>query len=361
LNKNVLMIGPAVDAPGGMSAVVQGYQDVGLLSRWSVRYVATYIRPGVITQLWVMGKAVAYCLFMLVFRRVGLVHAHSASRGSFWRKALICGIARMCGVPYLFHIHSGEFAEFYEHECGALSRGIVRVVLRQAIGVLVLTPRWRAIVQKIEPKASLYVLPNPVRVPEHLPSHRLRARRVLFLGRLREKKGVFDLIKAIVLVNQELTNIEFVLAGDGDLEAVRAAARDNGVDGSIVLPGWVGGRDKERLLAISDVFVLPSYFEGLPVGILEAMALGVPVVATRVGGIPDMVTNREHAILVEPGDVRGLAQAVVALLRERDLADRLIKNAHARVKEHYSQDVVAEKLGSIYRNIMTTGVIEVRS
>jgi glycosyltransferase involved in cell wall biosynthesis len=355
------MIGPALDAPGGMSAVVQGYQDVGLLSRWNVRYVATYIRPGVITQLRVMGRAVAYCLFMLVFRRVGLVHAHSASRGSFWRKALICGIARICGIPYLFHIHSGEFSDFYGQECGAFSRWFVRLVLRQAKGVLVLTPRWRAVIQNIEPEASLYVLPNPVQVPDQLPTDRVRARRVLFLGRLREKKGVFDLVKAIVLVNQELANIEFVLAGDGDLEAVRAAARNNGVDGSVVLPGWVGGRDKERLLASSDVFVLPSYFEGLPVGILEAMALGVPVVATRVGGIPDMVTSGEHAILVEPGDVRGLAAAVVTLFRERELSDRLSKNAHARVKKHYSQDVVAERLDSIYRNMMTAGVIEVRT
>lgn len=280
-----------------------------------------------------------------------MMHAHSASRGSFWRKSVLCSIAQAFRVPYILHIHSGEFPVFFSQECGVLAQWWVRRVLRDAAAVVVLTSRWRAAFQEIEPTATLRVLPNPVRVPSQLGERKSRGARVLFLGRMRQKKGVFDLVAASALVERDVPGVEFVLAGDGDLEAVREAARSCGVESRVTLPGWVAGKDKDDLLAQADVFVLPSYFEGLPVGVLEAMALGVPIVATNVGGIPDVVSDGVHALLVDPGDVAALAQAIKSLLVDRGLADRLRQNAYERARSVYSEQIVMSQLESLYREV----------
>ena len=89
---------------------------------WHVRYVSTFESPGVRTQLIVMYKALCLILGLLLRRKVFLAHAHSASRGSFWRKSVCCSLARIFGVPYIFHIHSGEFPVFYAQECGRIAK-----------------------------------------------------------------------------------------------------------------------------------------------------------------------------------------------------------------------------------------------
>jgi glycosyltransferase involved in cell wall biosynthesis len=99
-----------------------------------------------------------------------------------------------------------------------------------------------------------------------------------------------------------------VLAGEGDVDGVRKAAVAAGVAGRVELPGWVDGEAKARLLARAGIFVLPSRFEGLPMALLEAQAAGLPVVATRVGGIPQVV-REDNGRLAEPDDVASLVAA----------------------------------------------------
>jgi glycosyltransferase involved in cell wall biosynthesis len=345
------MIGPDLAAPGGMSAVATSYRDAGMFERERVQYVSTYCSPGIATQLKVMVSATRTCLTLFVLRRVRLLHAHSASRGSFWRKSFFCLIAEAFGVPYILHIHSGEFPVFYSQECSSLAQWWVRRVLRLAAAVVLLTPRLHVIFEAIEPAARFRVLPNPVRVPPLGKDQRSQRTRVLFLGRMRQKKGVFDLVAATALVQRDVPGVECVLAGDGDLDAVREAARRCGLEGRVTLPGWVAGKEKDETLARADVFVLPSYFEGLPVGVLEAMAHGVPIVATNVGGIPDVVSHGVHALLVEPGDVEALAKAIASLLMNRGMADRLRHNAYERAKSVYSEETVMSQLESIYLEV----------
>lgn len=346
--RKVVMVGTSLSSPGGMTSVVRTYRDFGFFAAHNVAYLSSYEKPGLATQLAVMARALSIFFKMLICKEIALLHVHSASRGSFWRKSVFCALARGFCVPYVFHIHSGEFPVFVNQECGGWARRWVALTLRQAQQVIVLTTTWRDETATLAPCARLTVLGNPVVIPSTLGERNLPTPSILFLGRLRVKKGIFDLLNAIPQVLQSVPNANFVLAGDGDLSGVAERAAALGIAHAVKLPGWVDGTEKDALLAQASALVLPSYFEGLPVCILEAMAAGVPVVATAVGGIPDVLENGDCGLLVAAGDIDGLAAAMVALLSDDMAANALRLRAFKRAQEFYSVDAIFNALASIY-------------
>lgn len=350
--RQVVMVGTSLDAPGGMTAVVRLYREMGLFDLWRVRYLSSYETPGKLTQLRVMLAACVALLGLLLRGRVALVHVHSASRGSFWRKSVFCLMARLFRVPYLFHLHSGEFPVFYRDECGPLAQWWVRRTLRGARCVIGLTALWRDALEQIAPGARIAVLGNPVAVGAVLPAAPAARNHLLFLGRLREKKGVYDLVRAMPAVLREAPQARFTLAGDGDLAGTAQLARELGVDYALTLPGWVDGAAKDALLADAGVLLLPSYFEGLPICILEAMALGLPVISTTAGGIPEVLDGGRCGIVLAPGDIAGLSAAVLRLLRQPEEGERLRAAAFERARAVYSSDAILAALSALYRTAL---------
>lgn len=345
--RSVWMAGPALSAPGGMSAVVCSYRDAGLFDAADVVYLDTYTRPGLRTQLQVFGRAVLRLGRALLGGQVRLLHVHSASRGSFWRKSVLCAMARLAGVPYLFHVHSGEFPLFYEREAGALGRWWVRRTLRHAHAVLALTPGWAARLQALLGEVRCTALPNPVPLPAQAPLPRVLRRRLLFLGRIRQKKGAFDLLRAFALVLQAQPETRLVMAGDGDQAAGEALCAELGITHAVAFTGWIDGAAKAAALQAADIFVLPSYFEGLPIGVLEAMAGGLVVVASPVGGVPDLVTDGVQGRLVPPGEVARLAEALGAVLADPQAGNAMVAAAWQQVQRHDAK-LVAQQLQALY-------------
>jgi glycosyltransferase involved in cell wall biosynthesis len=349
--KKIVMLGASLQAPGGMTSVVVTLMNAGLFRKFNVDYISTYERTGLRWQLRTMLRALVRMLRLLLTRQVALVHAHSASRGSFVRKSLLCALARGAGVPYVLHIHSGEFPVFYGTECNALAKWWVRYTLRHAATVVCLTETWRTHLQAVEPRARAAVIGNPVEIPPALPPSRDTVIEVLFLGRLREQKGVFDLLRALPQVLQRCPQMRFVLAGDEGIDACRAYAEQLGVAHALVLPGWVSGEEKAALLRRADLFVLPSYAEGLPVGLLEAMALGIPIVTTPVGGVPDLIDDGVHGLMVAPKDAAALAAALVRLGTDCALRAALRAAAFERVQAHYALPTVLAALDRLYSEL----------
>jgi glycosyltransferase involved in cell wall biosynthesis len=336
--------------------VVASYRATGLFDDWGVRYLVSYRGRALGLQLRTIIGALASAALSLVTRRVALLHVHSASRGSFWRKSLFCLLARALGVPYVFHIHSGEFEVFYREECGAIAQRWVRWVLRQAASVVVLTPGWEAAVAAIEPAARLRVIPNPVAVPAHVAVRSRTVGRVLFLGRLRASKGVWDLLSALPAVLARHPGARFCLAGDGDLEGVRLAARRLGVDHAVELPGWIDGERKAKAIAEAELLVLPSHYEGLPICVLEAMAAALPVVATAVGGIPFALDEGRCGVLVPSANAQALAAALIGALENQTLREQLATRAHSRAKALFSEQAVCKLVAQTWTECAGPGL-----
>jgi len=219
-------------------------------------------------------------------------------------------------------------------------------------------------VSSIAPKASekIYVLPNAID-PEFLTKlvkeknnhgNNLDAEvKILYVGRLIRRKGVEWLIKAMSIVTKEYSGkrIKCILVGDGeDRKYFEELAREYNLSDSVIFMGRVGDGELFWLYKNSDIFVLPSLSEGLPTTILEAMYLGLPVVATDIPGVRDHF--KEIAILVPPKDERALANAILAIIENENVAKQLSNAGRKLVEERYTWDKVAKEYEKLYNNVI---------
>lgn len=342
--RDVVMLGTSMAAPGGITAVARAYEAGGLFAERRVRYLATYHRAGTADKLYSVFAALLQFVWWQARGEVNAVHAHVAARGSFWRKSAFLLLGRMCGNRTIFHLHDGSFPSWYASRAPEVQK-LVRWILRRMDRVVVLTESWRNELQRMEPAAKCHVLVNPVVLQK--TSATLEGSKVLFMGRLWPDKGIDVLMQAMAIVKSQGVAFQLTCAGDGDLDSVRRQAELLGIAREVHLPGWVEGAAKLELLQEADVFVLPSYFEGLPMGVLEAMSWGVPVVASEVGGIPEAV-GKSAGLLVPPGDAHALAQALLHLLGDRTLRLKIGAAGRKRVSQSYELSSVLRSLGAIY-------------
>jgi glycosyltransferase involved in cell wall biosynthesis len=345
----LIMLGTAFDTRGGISAVVNTYRAHGLFERWPIEYIETHCDGSPWRKARMALAAVRRLIVSLARDRNAVVHIHGASRASFWRKSVFMAIALAARCPVIFHLHGGGFAQFYDEECGPVRRPIVRFLLERASRIIVLSSQWRAWVSGAMHNPNVVCIANPMQMrPE--PAAARRRNTLLFLGRLERAKGVFELVDAVAALRQSHPDLRLVLAGD-DVDGLGRYAAERGVADAVQLTGWVGPEQKRALLDTAAVFVLPSYAEGSPISLLEAMAAGLPSVATAVGGIPDVVTDGVNGMLVEPGDVGMLAAVLRKLLDDRMLRSRLGAAARETVRLRFDADHVIGELEKIYASL----------
>ncbi len=349
--RSVLMVGTDPDGRGGIRTVVRGLLDAGLFERLDGEYVATH-RLG---SRWAKISAALHGWLRVwaLLRRLDapLVHIQMSSRASFWRKSVVCLMARLAGRPYLLHIHSGEFVQFYAKESGALVQRYIRGILAHAALVIALSEQWRERLLSICPSASIEVLPNSVELPLESEVRRVPNARpqILYLGDLSRNKGTHDLVSALARVAQRFPDLELVCAGNGSPAELRALAAELHVQHRLKCPGWLDPPRKRDALARATLFALPSYAEGMPMALLEAMAWELPVIATPVGGIPQLLTHAANGLLVEPGDVEALAAAIALLVSDAPLRSRLGTAARATIESGFTLDQTLARLSRIYR------------
>ena len=173
---------------------------------------------------------------------------------------------------------------------------------------------------------------------------------VLTAGRFSQEKGQRFFVRAAAKMLRTHPRLRFVLFGDGpDLDAVRALASDLGVSQAVLCPGFE--RDIVAVMKGADLLVNPSQSEGLPNVVLEAMAVGLPVVATAVGGVPEVITSGHDGLLVEYGDIDRMAEAVIKLTLDDDARKRFVAAARQTLVERFSFAQQAERLKDVYRKV----------
>jgi glycosyltransferase involved in cell wall biosynthesis len=345
------MVGTAPEGRGGVASVVSVLRRHGLFEREGVRYVATHRAGSRLARAGGALAGIARIALACLRRRPAVVHAHVASRGSFLRKSLVLLIARASGCKTIFHLHGAEFREFATEEAGPLLRRWIRHTLESSSVVIALSESWAGFVRAFAPGATVRVVQNAVPLPMPAPFAREVPGRVLFLGRVDAGKGVFDLLAAGAALAGRFPGLCLVLGGEGDLDAVRRRAAELGIADRIELPGWIDAGRREAELGRASVFCLPSHAEGLPMALLEAMATGKAVVASSVGGVPEVVRDGDNGLLVPPRDAAALATALARVLDDAVLRARLAERARATVEGAYSTELMCGKLSAIYREL----------
>ena len=186
------------------------------------------------------------------------------------------------------------------------------------------------------------------------------ARRLVCVGRLCEQKGQLLLVEAAHRLMAQGVNFELVLAGDGEMRgAIEALIVRHNLQGRVRITGWISGEQVRDEILAARALVLPSFAEGLPVVIMEAMALGRPVISTFVGGIPELVQPGEHGWLVPAGDVEALTHAMqVCLDTPVDVLNCMGEAAHKRVIVRHSMETQAAKLAKLFQGQRTLALTD---
>lgn len=342
----ITMLGPSLSQNGGIASVenlILKYAPADI----QIDHIATHEDGSVIQRVRIFVKAVGRLIQQLLMGNADIFHLHVSQRGSAFRVAILVVLILLFQKPIVLHPHGSEFRLFYSN-LHPSQKWLLRSVFRRCNHFVVLSESWKKFyidIFALSPQ-QVSVLANPVKLPFALPKrHQAEETVFLFLGRIGDRKGAFDLIQAFSNVyNQQLSNIKLVLAGDGELDRAQQLIESLQLTNQVCLLGWVDIEQRDQLLAEASVFVLPSYNEGLPMALLEAMGWELPVITTPVGGIPELIVHSENGLLVTPGNLSELAEMMQSLIQSESFRRSLGSKARASVLplgvEHYCSTLV---------------------
>ncbi len=350
ISQSVLFIGPDYkNHRGGIGAVLEEYS--GWFSPF--KFIPTYSNNSFFKRQFLFIYALIVYLKRLTFDpKIKIIHINSASRGSFYRKSIFVVFAKIFRKKAILHIHGGKFHLFYENS-SRISRSYIKYIFRKSNKIICLSPQWIDFFLLLVPRNKIFVLNNPVKLqPDNNDYNNNGIVQLLFLGKLSENKGIYDLLSAISLLPEiQKNDLRLVIGGNGNETRLMKTIGDLNLQKIVFYKGWVSGKEKETLLKSSDVFILPSYNEGLPVSILEAMSYSKPIITTPVGGIPELVKNEYNGWLFDPGDISGLKQIFNKIICNPDLVKEYGANSKEIVSEFSSANVL-HKLAELYKLLM---------
>jgi len=339
--EKTIHIGPAFD--GGMGSVIQGY--IKLLGLPKENVWNSY-KNGFIKSL---PRLFAIC-FKILFRtpkNIICYHIHIADDGSLPRKLIIALCLKSRNKKFIVHLHGSKFQE---HSSQIL---FVKLLARLSNAVVCITEQMKKFLEKENLNCRIFVIPNfcetIAKNPMDLEKHNNPVK-VVFAGRYMQRKGVYDLLTAF-----EKANFDFParldLFGDCEEEKVRKIAKNSMKKDCINVSYWIEHSEYLKKLPDYDFLVLPSHIEVFPMSILEAMGVGLPVIGTFVGGIPEMIENNKNGVLFEARNIDELINALEKLVNNLELRTELGKNAWIDAKARFSPEIILKKLEDVYEKI----------
>jgi glycosyltransferase involved in cell wall biosynthesis len=261
-------------------------------------------------------------------------------------------IGKIFGKKIILHIHGGGFHNFYNRS--KLLKPIIRWALESSDAVICLSEMWKKYYSSTFKLKRLVIINNVIETPDasRLTNDKNGSLNLLFLGHVTEKKGVFDLLEVLASGRNEFKHkVKVTIGGIGEVERLEKTISDNHFNGDVSFAGWVNGNRKAELLNSCDVYVLPSYFEALPMSILEAMSYGKPVISTYVGGIPEIVKPGFNGWLFQPGDRQALNNIIMEAMDNKALL-RQYGNNSLSISKNYTPESVFQSLNDLYREIL---------
>lgn len=348
----ILMVGNDQSVKGGITSVIQqllayDWNSIGV----EMSFLPTYIEASSIKKTIFFAHAYKNIKKAIRTDKPDVVHIHMSYKGSFYRKYLIHKLCKKYDVPDVIHLHGSEFQKWY-NESNSSTKKKIRNLLAESSAFIALGDKWNKAVKEIESATRTVVVSNTVHIPDYITSWDGDTFQILFLGVLIKRKGVADLIQAISLLKKEgrLNNLKFIIAGSGSEEDnLKQQASELEVEHWIEFAGWTDGKAKERYLKESQALVLPSYNEGLPIAVLEAISYGLPVIATDVGDMAAAVREGENGFLIKPGDVSALADKIKKITEDKGRYTQMSAKSKEIALTEFSDSKYFEKIYNCYR------------
>lgn len=236
-----------------------------------------------------------------------------------------------------------------------------KIIIKKANIITAISTYLKKFAEKINKKREIIVIPNGVDYEKFISTQPIERRTleindtdtvIITTSRLVPKNGLATLIRAIKIAKQQIADLKLVVIGSGSLETgLKNLSLELGLSNDVVFLGGKPYSEIPRYLKMADLFIRPSHSEGLGNAFIEAMAAGIPIIGTQVGGIPDFLKDGETGLFCEVGNPKDLAEKITHLLSNQDLMEKLIKNGLELVREKYNWDNIAEKFNQIYHHL----------
>jgi len=353
--KKIIMMGPMPPAIGGMATVLDNLSKSELVNLCNVVFWNTAKETSNNRSLFSAIKvrlAIWYKFYnTLKKEQPDFVHIHTCSGfTTFFLDACFALIARWCDVPYFIHIHGATFDKFLE-SLPNIKLNFILGILKKSQNVIALTAEWQILFENDWDMKNVQVIVNGVPTVDFDRSLIKDNCHILYMGQICSRKGTKDLIKAFSLAKQDKVILH--LAGDfgGDItqDEIEAYIQEfPSVINNIIVEGPVVGQRKQILMETCDIFCLPSYAEGLPMVVLEAMSYKQAVLTTDVGGLPGLITNEANGILTKPGDIDAISKGIVLLTQDDELKNKLAQEGHQTFVQKYSTSAIVKYYVQLY-------------
>lgn len=348
---NVLMVGVDETSFGGMLTVVNHYKnDTDFCKKTNLKYIPTVTNAGKFKKILFFLKAFQKIRTTIAKEQIDIVHIHMAERGSVYREGLVLWYAKKHGIRAVVHMHGATIESWYGAQSDRKKR-IIRKILNQGDKLIALGHNWVPFLKTLVDPGKVEVVYNAVPVPSE-NCYNPNANEILFLALFIQRKGIDDLLDAVQKIRRQLPA--------GVIVRLYGADRENNIDqkirarhlGTIVVNGgWLPADKRMECFSHCMINVLPSYDEGLPMTILETMAYGIPNISTRIAAIPEAIVDGESGILINPGDVEGLAAALLRIVNSSTLRKKFSENAYQYARDHFDLRQHLNQVYALYQSL----------
>lgn len=294
----------------------------------------------------------------LLFRHASILHVNtSMNPRAFWRDIAYVVVGRLTNTRVVYQMHGGDFPREF-----ARGRPWLEAFLRRALSwpdlVVLLGRRELEAYREMVPQQALALFPNAIDVSPFLSVPTVqgapdKALHAVYVGRLAREKGLYEALQGVRLALELGADVRLVVAGHGPEESrLKRYAQALGIASRVRFAGAVFGEDKVKLLAGADVMLLPSYSEGLPYSLLESMAAGVPVIATDVGAVSDVMTHVTHGLIVPVRDGQAIAEALAVLAGDRERLAWMSRACRRRIRAAFAIERLVGDFSTAYARLV---------
>jgi glycosyltransferase involved in cell wall biosynthesis len=345
-SKKIVMIGPDPEGMGGISRVVKIWQTEGWLYEQNIEYIPT-VSDSSDDRFFLLFRSLLKYIFLCV-TGCEKVYIHTASRNSFFRKSIFIAIGCIFRKKMILHIHPSFFYTFLSSFIG-LKKAFFFMLLGHIQAFVVLTEDMKSKMGILFPNKVIHVMPNPINVKKMANTKQIprKLNSLLYLGWYVKSKGVFDLVDAIQLLIEKKNNVEIDFYGTKGKYNLRAYVQQKELSKNIRINGWIDDAKKLEALYKSTMLVLPSYTEGIPNVIIEAMATKTPIVSTSVGGLKEILKDSYNAIIADPRDPNDLSEKIFHCLEDMRLRQKISINAYKDCCAKYDVKIVKSQFVQI--------------
>lgn len=312
-------------------------------------FLSDGVVPGLKLFLYIFTTFCSFAGYLLKVKPA-VIQVFTSSFWGFWRSCTYIMIAKLFGIKVIYHLLNA--VDVFWEESKGVQKTMIKLFLNECDILIVQSDGIKQFVERISdtPVVAIYNgvetwRYNKVSSKDHFSDGKIQ---VVFLGGLSKNKGVFDILKAAQLINN---NVHFTFVGGGPVNEFEEYAAQLGINQQVKFTDIITEEEKVAQLIASDIFVLPSYAEGQPVAILEAMSCGLPVISSTVGSMPEVVIDGENGFLIEPGDIRQLTEKISILIDDSTLYKKISKHNYLQARKLYDINRVFSEISEVYSTL----------